>query len=308
MNWKISAFSILGFAFLAGCNPDTHHSDNEVEVQFEEYASRKYLIEPEELAELLNNQHAIKLIDVRKPTHFSKGHIRGAVNIWRNQITDTSFDYGGMMPNKTQMEKLFGELGIAPSDTLIIYDDKAECDAARLWWICKFYGHQNMKLLNGGLKAWSVLDSSLSFDNQLVVVTDYQFYSEADSSILMNYQVLKLLEIDSTVTLVDTRNIAEYAGEELKDGAARAGHILGAKNLDWAASVNYSGNHKFLPVSDLKLKFSSIGIDGTKPIVSYCHSGVRSAHTLFVLTELLGYKEVRNYDGSWTEWSHLTPE
>ena len=110
---------------------------------------------------------------------------------------------------------------------------------------------------------------------------------------------------DSSLILLDTRGLEEYSGSKLKNGAAWAGHIPSAKNIDWAEAVDYHGNHKFLPSDELKNKYDSLGITGNQPVVTYCHSGVRSAHTLFVLTELLGYKNVRNYDGSWIEWSHL---
>lgn len=267
-----------------------------------DYASTKCLIEAEQL---LGSVADYKLIDLRKPEEFQTGHIPNALNVWRNQINDTSYAYGGMMPTKPQVESLLSKLGILPIDTIVIYDDKAECDAARLWWILKFYGHNHIKLLNGGLTAWQAADGVLSADSSLSEPTEYHFTGSSDSTILSLIGDVELALLDSEVMVLDTRGDSEHSGSEHKKGAAHAGRIDGSLNLDWAMAVDYNGTNKFLPARELKEMYTSIGIDGTKPVITYCHTGVRSAHTLFVLTELIGYRNIKNYDGSWTEWSHL---
>jgi thiosulfate/3-mercaptopyruvate sulfurtransferase len=198
---------------------------------------------------------------------------------------------------------LLGKLGINAADTIVIYDEKAECDAARLWWVLKFYGHKNVKLLNGGLTTWNALGNELSIDAAISDTTAYRFQLQPDSSILALLGAIELMP-DSDLLLLDTRGTDEYSGEFHKSGAAYPGHIKGAINLDWAVAVDYDGTQKFLSAQELKARYAAIGIDGTKPVITYCHSGVRSAHTLFVLTELLGYRNIKNYDGSWVEWSH----
>lgn len=272
------------------------------------YASTESVIEVEELSNRLNPENGIKLIDIRKPAEFAQGHIATSINVWRNQITDKSYNYEGMMPTQVQMEILLSQLGISPSDTIIIYDDKAECDAARLWWILKFYGHKHIKLLNGGLASWLALGKGLSTIPSNSDSSEYLFTANHDSTILALHKLVAESFNDSEIVILDTRGTEEYSGKKHKDGAAKSGHILNAKDFDWSMTVDYSGTKKFLPVEELKSRFTAIGIDGTKPVITYCHSGVRSAHTLFVLTELLGYRNIKNYDGSWIEWSHLHPE
>jgi len=270
-----------------------------------EYASTRYLMESEELASKLKANSTIKLIDMRDEERYSNGHIEGAINVWRPQITDATFNYGGMMSTKRQLEELLGNSGITPSDTIIIYDDKAECDAARLWWILKYFGHENMALLNGGLVAWELASGALSNEVVTIDSVQYKFTSEISDLLYATQEQVRSTIGNTDRILLDTRGSDEFTGERHKDGAARAGAIPGAVNMDWALAIDYHDGHKFFPAEKLKSIYAEVGIDGTKPVITYCHSGVRSAHTLFVLTELLGYKNVRNYDGSWIEWSHL---
>lgn len=296
MNWKIKSLLLFAILLSIGCG-----NFEQPKSKTTEYASVESLAEVDDL---INSGGGRKLIDLRKPEEFKQGHIPEAQNVWRTDITDTNYPYGGMMPTQLHMELLLSSLGIETSDTIVIYDEKADCDAARLWWILKFYGHQNIKLLNGGLAAWKAKGEMLSERSYNLKITDYKFHSEPDSSLLAMFSFVQSIHT-STLVLLDTRGEKEYSGETHKNGAAYPGHIKGAINLDWAVAVDYDGTQKFLSAQELKARYAAIGIDGTKPVVTYCHSGVRSAHTLFVLTELLGYRNIKNYDGSWIEWSHL---
>ena len=265
------------------------------------------LIEPEEL---LKHLDGFRLVDVRPETQFSEGHISGAVTVWRDQITDTTYAYGGMMATKAQMEALLSSLAILPSDTLVLYDAKANVDAARLWWILKYYGHKHLRLLNGGLKGWIAAGGELdtAAEARLQRVSNVQPYTFGD---FVNPEVMaSMSDVQSAIDhgsaiLLDTRSKEEFSGEVRKNGAARAGAIPTAKNLDWAVAVNYDGDHRFRSAGELQSIYVEVQIGPSSEVITYCHSGVRSAHTLFVLTQLLGYGNVRNYDGSWTEWSHL---
>ncbi|MCF8277071.1 MAG: hypothetical protein K9J17_10070 [Flavobacteriales bacterium] len=304
MNWRTSLliWSISAFAVSCGSESETTKTNPA------EYASTECLIEAEELAKKRASINGMKLIDLRKPAEFTEGHISGALNVWRDQITDTTYRYDGMMPTRSQMEILLSQLGIRSSDTIVIYDDKAECDAARLWWILKFYGHSHIKLLNGGLKAWTSTGGDISTEMIKPQLSDYHFTANSDSSILaLHEEVVKSL-LDTDIFILDTRGLEEHIGSKHKDGAARPGRIDSAKNLDWAEAVDYNGSQRFLPADELRAKYAAIGLNGDKPVITYCHSGVRSAHTLFVLTELLGYRNIKNYDGSWIEWSHIRSE
>lgn len=210
------------------------------------------------------------------------------------------------MATKEQMEQLLSELGVYPSDTIILYDAKADVDAARLWWILRFYGHHNVRLLNGGLKAWQAIGGKLTSEENQLERTEFNFNGTIDSTIYATIDQVWAASEYGTAALIDTRSTEEFTGEKLKNGAAWPGHIKSAINLDWPTSVAYSGNHRFLSKDSLLSLYSEI--ESKNAVITYCHSGVRSSHTLFVLTELLGYQNVRNYDGSWTEWSHLKDE
>lgn len=296
MFWR-SSFLVAIVVFIVSCG-----ERNSVSNEFKDYASTKSLIEAEELRNVHDNY---VLIDLRKPEEYSSGHLPQALNIWRNQITDTSYAYGGMMPTQSQVEHLLSALGVEPKDTIVIYDDKAECDAARLWWILKFYGHPHIKLLNGGLAAWKAVNGEIVSKIQEFEKSSYRFSSIPDSSILALLSDVELAISDSGIILLDTRGVEEYSGNYLKNGAAKPGRINQAINIDWATAVDYNGTKKFRSREELTETYQSSVIDSSKQIIIYCHTGVRSAHTFFVLTELLGYKNVKNYDGSWTEWSHL---
>lgn len=304
--WKIS----LLLVFLLGCSdPESKRpSSDSQEAPGETYANPSSLIEVAGLQPMLQDLVNKVLIDVRKPKQFAAGHIGDALNIWRNQITDTSFNYGGMMATKEQMEELLSELGILPSDTIILYDAKADVDAARLWWILKYYGHDQVKLLNGGLKAWMEKGGELDSTDSNFDYSSYQFEGSVITKIHASIGEVKSSIETGHGVLLDTRSTQEFSGSIKKKGAAWAGSIPHSINLDWSASVNYESDHRFRSAPELKKIYGDVGITDSTDVISYCHSGVRSAHTLFVLTELLGYQNVRNYDGSWTEWSHLVEE
>jgi thiosulfate/3-mercaptopyruvate sulfurtransferase len=299
MNWKINGRLIFAALLFVGCG-----TSEQPKSKASEYASVENLAEAEDI---LSAGVRWKLIDLRTPEAFKQGHIPKAQNVWRTDITDTTYPYGGMMPTQLHTELLLSKLGIEPSDTILIYDEKAECDAARLWWVLKFYGHPHIKLLNGGLKAWVAVNGELSNSEAKPEPSNYQFLSQPDSTIHASADLVLSILSNDQVILLDTRGDEEFNGK-LKDGAAKGGHIENAMNLDWAIAVDFKGTQKFLDADQLKANFQAVGIDGDKPIITYCHSGVRSAHTLFVLTELLGYSNIKNYDGSWIEWSHVRAE
>ena len=295
---------------LLGCQPLQPEQSDSAQTQDEliEYAMPNSLIEPEELQLKIYDLTNTRLIDVRKHQDYAKGHITGSINVWRDQIVDTSYSYGGMMATKEQMEQLFGELGISPTDTLILYDAKADVDAARLWWILKYYGHKHIRLLNGGLKAWQSIGGELEYAQTEVTKTEYYLSDYLNPEIIASIEDVRLaFEIDSNI-LLDTRTEEEYSGEIKKNGAARAGAIESAVNLDWSTAVDYDGDHRFRSANELREIYGELGINANSNVITYCHSGVRSAHTLFVLHQLLGYPYIRNYDGSWTEWSYLVSE
>ncbi|MFD2588883.1 sulfurtransferase [Croceitalea marina] len=261
------------------------------------------LIETELLSETLDLT-GLKIIDFRRKEHYSQGHISGAIQLWRDDIEDASFPYKGMMAKKEEVEKLFSKLGINNTDILVLYDDKGSCDAARLWWVLKSYGFNNSKILNGGLQAWLAFGGTTTQKATVHQETVFTLPSVSSELLILKNELYELLATNSPPLLIDTRTYDEYTGKRQKLGAARAGRIPKSEFLDWAEAIDYDNTMKFKPVSELESLYAAFGIGKNDTIVTYCHTGVRSAHTTFVLTELLGYKNVKNYDGSWSEWSY----
>ncbi len=288
MCWKNSLIA-LGFLFLMGCSAP----------KAEPFTGS--LIEAEQLLHMLNNSDRISLIDVRPVPEFEKGHLPGAVSVWRTEteIIDTS--YSGIAIDSEKLSVLLGNKGVSSKNLVVLYDDKGGVEAARLWWLLKVYGFENTALLNGGLAAWT---GELRHGASELKPQQFVFTGKSHPEIDMNYPQFESARNKSGVVIIDSRSEAEYSGAEQKAGASIAGHIPGALHHDYGSNIDFSpkGKMKFKPVDDLRAQYAALA-NPDDTVLLYCHSGVRSAHTLFVLTELLDYKNVVNYDGSWVEWS-----
>jgi len=305
---RSSSFFILTICFIGsgylGCKTEPTTSIENTEPS--EYASTRYLIGAEQLADEMKTDADLVVIDVRKPDqYFETGHIPGAINLWRSDIESDNYDYRGMMASRDQMERLLSDIGCSPISKIVMYDNQCNVDAARLWWILMHYGHDEMALLNGGLTAWKIAGNDLRKDTIVAVKTDYSFNQDYNSdSWLANMDEVKSALIDPNSILIDTRTWEEYTGKRQKKNAFKSGHIPGSIWIDWANSVNYNGDHKFKSYDELLKIYAAEGLNKDQKVITYCHSGVRSAHTAFVLTQLMGFEQVKNYDGSWTEWSY----
>jgi thiosulfate/3-mercaptopyruvate sulfurtransferase len=269
------------------------------------------LLEYDQITQITESNQDVKFVDVRKSEAFAKGHIPDAINVWRPDFQSYNFQYSGMIAEKEKIEGLLTNMGIHSNDLIIIYDDTANVDAARLWWILKYYGHEKIALLNGGYAEWLRNIGEISTISSSPKLSKYTFKGSENNSIIASIQDVVDGTKKEAVVILDTRTNDEYSGKRKKKGATRAGKIPNSIHVDWVKSVNFEGNMKFKSTEELKNIFEQNGVTDDKAIIVYCHSGVRSAHTTFVLTELMGYKNVRNYDGSWTEWSffeHLPVE
>jgi thiosulfate/3-mercaptopyruvate sulfurtransferase len=262
-----------------------------------------YLIEASELKTVID-QPNIKIIDFRKKEDYNKKHINGALHLSRSDIEDRSYPYNGMMASKFQIDTLFSNLGINTNDTIVIYDDEGLCEATRLWWILQNYSFQNVKLLHGGIENWNSIGGNTTHEIQEVTPATFKL-SETSK---LKYYISKdevNSALQNNITILDTRSLDEYTGKYQKKGAMKAGRIPNSIHIDWAENINYHGDLRLKSIKDLENLYKKLNIKKTDSLILYCHSGVRSAHTAFVLTQLLGYKNVMNYDGSWTEWSHF---
>ncbi|MFY0690178.1 MAG: sulfurtransferase [Cyclobacteriaceae bacterium] len=295
MNFKISLLllALIGFSCQLSTDHDAGGSDE-----------WNYLIEVDEMKQILDDQN-VKIIDFRKREFYDQGHIEGALHIWRSHLEDTTYAYNGMMPTSNQLEQLFSDLGIGNDDTIVIYDDDGLCDAARLWWILDVFNFSKVKMLNGGLKEWKEQGGITSQESPIVERSSFKFSNDPSMKHHISMQEFASLKTENVVIL-DTRTVDEYSGKMQKNGAAKAGRIPNSIHQDWAYCIDFSKNKKFRSLNVLEAIYAQHNINKDDSIIVYCHSGVRSAHTTFVLTQLLGYQNVRNYDGSWTEWSHFS--
>jgi thiosulfate/3-mercaptopyruvate sulfurtransferase len=246
----------------------------------------------------------IKLIEVDVDTNaYDEGHIAGAVGFnWTSQLQD---QVRRDVISKADLEKLLSEAGVKNDDTIILYGDNNNWFAAYAFWVLQMYGHQNLKLMDGGRKKW--LDESRPTTKDAPQVTPTS-YTASEPNQALRAKQREVFDTLGNVALVDVRSPAEFTGEILAppgllETAQRGGHIPGAANVPWGQAVKEDGTFK--SIEDLKALYGGKGVDGSKDVIAYCRIGERSSHTWFVLKHLLGYNNVKNYDGSWTEWGSM---
>jgi thiosulfate/3-mercaptopyruvate sulfurtransferase len=240
------------------------------------------------------------------PDLYEEGHIPGAVKLhWKDDLQDP---IERDLIDKASFEQLMGSRGISNGTTVVVYGDKNNWFAAYAYWYLKIYGHQDVRVLDGGRQKWIDEGRELTTDVPSPGAASYTA-SERDESIrVYRDQVLAGLG-QGGIELVDVRSPQEYSGELMappgyeQEGASRTGHIPGAQSVPWATAVRDDGTFK--SSADLHELYGGKGVTSDKEVRAYCRIGERSAHTWFVLQELLGYPTVKNYDGSWTEWGNL---
>ena len=270
------------------------------------YARPESIVETEWVYEHLDDP-SVRLVEVDVDTNvFDHGHISGAVGWnWQSQLQQ------GMVRDlidKEGMQKLLSDSGISNSTTVILYGDNNNWFACWAFWQLKYYGHQDVRIMNGGRIKWE-LEGKPFVETKTEVDSVPYLAKEPDESLrAYRDQILKALS-EPGISLVDVRSPDEYSGllfapENVpQEGSQRAGHIPGAKNIPWAQATDSDGTFK--TYAELLQLYKDNGITGEGNTVTYCRIGERSSHTCFVLTQLLGYSNVSNYDGSWTEWGSI---
>jgi thiosulfate/3-mercaptopyruvate sulfurtransferase len=248
----------------------------------------------------------IRFVEVDVDTKaYSEGHIPGAIGWdWGTQLCDTV--RRDIIP-KDKFEQLMGNSGIGNDTTVVLYGDNNNWFAAWAFWQLKIYGHNNVRLMNGGRKKWIAEGRELVKEVPTYPKASYQAKNPDYSIRAYLPDVSKAVE-NRAVQLVDVRSPQEFTGEilappGLPETCQRGGHIPTAKNIPWGKACNDDGTFK--SVEELKKLYAGAGITGEKPVIAYCRIGERSSHTWFVLKYLLGLQNVKNYDGSWTEWGNL---
>ena len=271
-----------------------------------DYAHPESLVSTDWVAEHGNDGN-VRLVEVDVDTSaYEQGHIAGAVGWnWQSQLQQP---VRRDLASKEEIEQLLGGSGIGNDTTVILYGDNNNWFAAWAFWQLKYYGHADVRIMNGGRAKWEAEGRPLTTDVPSYSAASYSA-SEGDESIrAYRDQVLTKVNAGS-VALVDVRSPAEFSGELLapanlpQEGSQRGGHIPGASNIPWGQAVAEDG--AFKSADDLRALYGGNGIDGSRETIAYCRIGERSSHTWFVLTQLLGMENVRNYDGSWTEWGSI---
>jgi thiosulfate/3-mercaptopyruvate sulfurtransferase len=270
-----------------------------------EYA-KDVLVTTDWLAEHLHDDSVVVAEVDESPEVYDEGHVPGAVKLhWRDDLQDP---VERDLVDKQTFERLMGERGVAQDSTVVLYGDKNNWFAAYAYWYLKLYGHDDVRILDGGRQKWIDEGRELSTEVPSREQTSYAA-KERDETLRARRDAVKEGIGQDGKALVDVRSPQEFSGELVAppgyedEGALRAGHIPTAQSIPWAQAVRDDGTFK--PVEELRELYESKGVSAGKEVTAYCRIGERSAHTWFVLRELLGYEKVKNYDGSWTEWGNL---
>ena len=271
-----------------------------------EYSHPESLVTTDWVAEHGNDAN-VRLVEVDVDTSaYDEGHIAGAVGWnWQSQLQAS---LRRDLISGPELEALLGVAGIDNNTTVILYGDNNNWFAAWAFWQLKYYGHGDVRLMNGGRAKWVADGRPLTTDAASHAAKSYRA-SEPNQDIRAYRDAVLGAVSASSISLVDVRAPAEYSGELLapanlpQEGSQRGGHIPGAANVPWGQAVNEDGTFK--SADELTALYGGKGIDGSKETIAYCRIGERSSHTWFVLTQLLGHQNVRNYDGSWTEWGSI---
>ncbi len=253
------------------------------------------------------NEDGVRIIESNEdPLLYPSGHIPGAVEVdWVKDLNDPlRRDY----LDKSGFEALASRIGITSGTTVVFYGDKSNWWATYALWVFELFGHSNAKIMDGGRLKWAEEGRELTREKPSISPTSYSA-PERDDSQIRAFRDGVLAHIQVNGQLVDVRSPGEYSGEKLhmegypQEGAVRGGHIPGADNVPWSRAANEDGTFK--TAAELRaIYLDEIGLNPEQPTVAYCRIGERSSHTWFVLTNLLGFSDVRNYDGSWTEWGN----
>jgi thiosulfate/3-mercaptopyruvate sulfurtransferase len=270
------------------------------------YVHPEVLVDTEWVAQHLNDAN-VRIVEADEdPLLYEVGHLPNAAKLdWH---TDVQHPLRRDFVDREGFEALMRRYGIGNDTTVVFYGDKNNWYAAYSFWLFKLYGHRDARLMNGGRTKWE--QEGRAYTKDVPQFPETQYHAQEPNNAIRAYriQVEQGLGLPNRA-LVDVRSNDEYTGKLIhmvnypQEGASRGGHIPGAQNIPWATAANPDGTFK--SAEELKQIYGDKGVTPEKEVVAYCRIGERSAHTWFVLTQLLGYPDVRNYDGSWTEWGNL---
>ncbi len=275
--------------------------------KFADYAHPEALVSTGWLADHLGDDGLVVVESDEDILLYETGHIPGAVKVdWHTELNDTLIrDY----VDGEAFAALMSAKGISRDHTIVVYGDNSNWWAAYALWVFKLFGHSDVRLLDGGRQKWLAEWRDTTTETPSRPTTDYPVIARDDSAIrAMMHETLAHAEAGRA--LVDVRSPEEFTGQRThmpeypQEGVLRGGHVPGASNVPWKRAANDDGTFK-TRAELAALYEQEIGLSGAEPIITYCRIGERSSHTWFALTQLLGFEDVRNYDGSWTEWGNV---
>ena len=271
-----------------------------------DYAHPEVLVTTDWVAQHLNDPK-IRIVEVDVDTSaYDQGHIAGAAGWnWQTQLQDP---VRRDLVDKRALEELLGRSGISNDATIVVYGDNNNWFAAWAFWQLKYYGHADARIMNGGRKKWLEEKRPITTEAPRATLATYRAKDPDTAIRARRDDIFAVIDRLSLAQLVDVRSLDEFTGKVIAppgmtETAQRGGHIPGAVSVPWAQAVREDGTFK--PADELKQLYGDKGVGGDREVIAYCRIGERSSHTWFVLKYLLGYQNVRNYDGSWTEWGNL---
>lgn len=268
-----------------------------------DYAHPELLAEPEWLATVLDDPK-VRVIDCATVEAYRRAHIPGAVQLpvhyYIKERDPEGSDHGTLVMPPAEFEDLMAKLGVSNDTTVITYDDNNGLVASRLWWVLKYYGHTNAKVLNGGWHRWLTEGRPVTFHGTRAPKGSFSATPNPDIYATVDY--LKEMHTNPACQVLDARTDQEWDGTNDR-GNKRSGRVPGSHHMEWVRFVATDDNRKFLPAGEIEALLKSAGIERDKPTITYCQGGIRAAHAAFVM-ELIGYKDIRVYDGSMREWAN----
>ena len=266
------------------------------------YASIDRLVTTEWLADHLDDD-SVLVVDLRDEEDYAAGHIPGAIRITPGATFQAEIDgVPGMLPPGDALAASLSAMGATPETTIVFYDGIGSLWASRGIWALAVYGHEDARALDGAWGLWESEGLEVSTDAVTRTASEYAFSGSPNSELIASWQEI-VDSVDDPETLVcDTRSPEEYAGRDVR--ADRGGHIPESVNVNWNRAIDDQG--RFLPAADLKTLYEGEGVVAGKTVYTLCQTAVRATHTWFVLSDLLGYDDVRVYDGSWVEYGNRT--
>lgn len=273
---------------------------SEQSIKISQYANSDAFITPEALEVLMETNNDTVVIGVLNPVR-GDSPIAGSYTMWRPDYFDATgkYEFSAMSADHDAMESLLGSFGATPDSTIVIYAANDHHDTARLYWQIKMLGHEDVRYLDGGLNAWTGANLPTGNANPSVEATEYRSVRRNEDQLATFETVVTAINNPEEWVIIDARGTAEHDGSNTVSGAAGPGAIPGSIHIDWVTANNEDSTLK--SVEELRAIYGNL-VEG-KRVISHCQSGVRSAHTIFMLKEALGAEDVYNYDGSWIEWS-----